>query len=293
MNRSGFLLLSSHLGNPERQPLTTAQLRMLTQRIQWSSAQRSEGTLQEGHLRALGYDRETAAHILSLLNEDALLQLYLQRGREANCVPITRQDPRYPLPVRKRLWLDSPGCLWAKGNLDFLNLPAISLVGSRNLQRKNYAFAREVGTQAARQGYVLISGNARGADTAAQEGCLAAGGKVISVVADALMNQPERANVLYISEEDYDAPFSSFRALRRNRVIHAWGEIVLVAQCNYAKGGTWSGTTKNLQKGWSRVYCYRDGSQASIELEQLGATLIDISHLNDFSQFSQQEISFL
>ena len=112
-------------------------------------------------------------------------------------MPITRVSDGYPLLLRKRLGLDSPGSLWIKGDASLLSQPAVSLVGSRDLNEPNREFAREVGRQAALQGYVLISGNARGADRTAQESCLNAGGRVISVVADELNKHPERENLIY------------------------------------------------------------------------------------------------
>ena len=70
-------------------------------------------------------------------------------------------------------------------------------------------------------------------------------------------------------------------ALRRNRVIHALGEVTLVAQSDLGIGGTWSGTTTNLKAGWSPVYCFDDGSDAARELEQMGAILITADGLQD------------
>ena len=159
----------------------------------------------------------------------------------------------------------------------------ISLVGSRDLRGINRAFAEAVGCEAARQGIALVSGNARGADRTAQEACLAAGGKVICVVADELEKYPLEKNTLYLSEDSFDLPFSSQRALSRNRVIHTLGYLTIVAQCSMGTGGTWDGTTRNLRNGWSPVYCFSDGSAAGEELRQLGATLISKEQLTDLS----------
>ena len=100
------------------------------------------------------------------------------------CHPISRVGEEYPQSIHNRLGLDAPGCLWSRGDLELLQKPAVALVGSRDLAPDNLAFAKEVGRQAARQGYVLVSGNARGADRAAQDSCLEAGGEVIAIVAD-------------------------------------------------------------------------------------------------------------
>ena len=277
----GFLLLTSHLGDPARKVLTTAQLRNLAQRLESADVPVEDRELSETDLTALGYSREAAEHIVFLLSQTALLDSYFARGKAALCTPITRVSEGYPRILRQRLGLDSPGCLWARGDLEILNTPAISLVGCRDLAEPNREFAEQVGYQAAVQGLTLVSGNARGADRAAQDACLRAGGRVISIVADRLDHYPRR-NLLYLSEEDFDEPFSAQRALSRNRSIHALGRMVFVAQSELEKGGTWSGTVKNLRFGWSPVACFRDGSEASAMLEQMGAYGIGLADLEDF-----------
>ena len=289
----GFLLLSSHLGDPDRRPLTTAQLRTLADRMRSMDRPAEDRGLRSSDLMALGYSRDFSQRVVSLLEEEAVLAHYLQRGAKMGCRPITRVSPEYPLILRQRLGLDSPGCLWVKGDALLLNAPAIALVGSRELREENRRFAEEVGRQATLQGLVLVSGNARGADRTAQNACLGAGGQVISVVADELSKQPLRENVLYVSEEDFDESFSSQRALSRNRVIHALGRMVFVAQSDLGKGGTWDGTVKNLRFGWSPVACFRDGSEASSQLEQMGAYLIDKTDVQDFGTLPEQNLSFL
>lgn len=287
----GFLLLGSSLGDPQRKPLTAAQLRSLTVRVAAAEHPAADRELTAEDLVALGYGREMAMRILQLLEEKQLLRCYLARAKQTDCVPLTRVSPEYPAILRRRLGMDSPGVLWAKGDRKLLEEPMIALVGSRNIAARNAEFAARIGYEAARQGYVLISGNARGADRIAQTACLTAGGRVISVVADELMKQESRENVLYISEEGFDSPFTSVRALSRNRVIHAFGEKVFVAQCTPGTGGTWSGTTRNLKEGWSPVFCFRDGSEAAVQLQQLGACQVDLQDLADLSRLEGQYLS--
>ena len=289
----GFLLLSSHLGNPERKPLTTAQLRTLADRMRYVPRLPEERELMVSDLTALGYRSDMARRILALLNEEDLLDHYLTRGARQGCVPITRVSREYPVILRQRLGLDSPGCLWAKGDVSILNTPAISLVGSRDLREDNRKFAEAVGYEAAIQGLTLVSGNARGADKTAQEACLSAGGWVVSIVADSLASHKERHNVLYVSEDDFEAEFSAQRALSRNRCIHALGRMVFVAQSRAQQGGTWDGTVKNLRFGWSPVACFRDGSEASRQLEEMGAYLIGKEDLKDFGTLPESDGNFL
>ena len=288
----GFLLLTCQLGVPERKPLTVAQFRTLAKRMQAAERPAEDRELAGEDLVAIGYDREMADRIISLLNDGFILDKYLTRGKKQACFPISRIGKEYPSVVHQRLGLDAPGCLWAKGDGSLLETAKIAVVGSRELAEANEKFAEQVGVEAARQGFTLVSGNARGADRVAQQACLENGGKVISVVADELSNCPLQENVLYLSEEGFDLPFSATRALSRNRVIHALATRTFVAQASLGEGGTWSGTTKNLQNSWSPVFCFDDGSAAAAELAQMGAVLVEPEQLSNISALCAEVKSF-
>ena len=277
----GFLLLCCHLGNPERKPLTVAQFRKLARRVRSGEKAPDDRELEASDLTGLGYGAEEAQRILELLAEDALLERYLARAAKYGCVPLTRLTPGYPRRLLDALGDDAPGCLWARGDLSLLQYPGIALVGSRELHPENARFARETGTEAARQGLTLISGNARGADRTAQDAALAAGGGVISIVADRLSDHIPVRNVLYLSEEGYDLEFSGQRALSRNRCIDALGIAAIAAQCGVQTGGTWDGCVKNLGFGWSPLYVLDDVSESTKLLELMGAVTIGFDDLND------------
>ena len=289
----GFLLLSSHLGDPQRKVLSVAQLRILGTRIRQIESPAEERDVTAEDLVSLGYNRSFTNRILSLLSDTQQLQWYVSKGQRQRIFPITRLSRSYPDRLKNILGLDAPGCLWAKGDVGILDTPTVSLVGSRDLCAANRKFAWEAGRQAALQGYALVSGNARGADQTAQEACLEAGGKVISIVADRLENHRPRENVLYLSEDGFDLDFSSARALSRNRVIHALSPLTLVAQSAMETGGTWDGTVKNLRQSWSRVCCFNDGSAVARELECRGAILIDTQQLSDLSKLWENEQNFI
>ena len=288
----GLLLLTCPLGDPERQTLTTAQFRTLARRASQLEKPLEDRDLTKEDIMSLGYGEAFARQVIDLLSQEDLLANYLYRSSRAGCQSISRLHEAYPLKLRKSLGLDSPGTLWAKGDLSLLRHPMIALVGSRDLNEENAAFARQVGVEAARQGYVLVSGNVRGADKTAQTACLEYGGRVISVLADELEKYPARDNMLYLAEDGFDLPFSAQRALSRNRVIHALAEKTFVAQVSDGHGGTWDGSVKNLRFGWSPVFCFNDGSTGARNLVQMGATPIDISDLQDLSALTGNIISF-
>ena len=276
-------MLSSTLGDPTAKVLTDAQLRTLARRAGMLKVDDPDREMTLEDFAAMGYSAEEGKRILALLSRQEQLDWYLKKAAACDVYPITRVSPEYPHKLRLRLGLDAPGCLWAKGDHRLLEAPTVGLVGSRELLEDNRAFAREAGIQAARQEYVLVSGNARGADREAQEACLKEGGFVISVVGDEIAQLPKQENILYLSEVGFDLSFTPQRALHRNAVIHSLADRMLVAQCSLEKGGTWNGTVRNLRGQYSPVFCYDDGSEAMKRLMALGATAIEFSNLKDLS----------
>lgn len=287
----GFLLLCSHLGDPERKCLSTAQFRKLTRLMRMAEKPNEDRDLLPSDLKALGYGTEDARRILTLLSEEDRLDRYLRKAEKADCHPLTLFSGRYPKILEDRLGDDAPAVLWYRGDISILDKPGIGLVGSRDLLPENAAFAREAGTQAAGQGFVLISGNARGADRTAQDAALAAGGRVLSVLADALTDHVPGKSVLYLCEDSFDLGFSPIRALSRNRVIHALGRITLVAQSSLKTGGTWDGSVKNLRFGWSPLYCFDDGRNSTRLLMQMGAEPVKIEDLNALPRMFREKAS--
>ena len=289
----GFLLLTSSLGDPERKPLTIAQFRNLAKCVTDSRREVSARDLEVRDLETLGYDTSMAERIYGLLGGGNQLREYLRRAEAFDCYPITRLNPIYPLAVRHRLGLDSPGVLWAKGDVTLLGKPAVAVIGSRDLSEENRSFAEEAGRQIAKQGYVLVSGNARGADRTAQDAALEAGGSVISIVADSLQKQPLVRNVLYLSLDDFDAGFSAQRALQRNHVIHTMASLTIAAQCTLGKGGTWDGILANLRNGWNPVCIFHDGSDGMQELQNRGVQVITNHELQDLASLAQHDPNFI
>ncbi len=287
----GFLLLTSHLGDMKSNPLTTAQFRTLLMRVKNAPREDPDRELELRDLTAMGYDSATGERILFLLSRQEQMQYYVEKGKRLSCTVVTRSSRNYPAALRLRLGTDCPGCLWLKGNADILCKPAVALVGSRELPLENETFAREVGRQAALQGFALLSGNARGADRAAQDSCLENGGFVISIVADRLQDAKPHPRILYISEDGYDCDFSTQRAHSRNRLIHSMGMLTLVARSSLGKGGTWSGCVQNLRNRYSPVFCFQDGSQAAEKLMELGAVAVDIYDLSDYQRLKDFEIT--
>ena len=260
------LLLSCQLGQTVH-PLTHKEYYELAEALRpYPDCPLSPDTLQ-----ALGYEDHFCRRVMQLLDREDRLMEYVRAVPEIQ--PIWPGHADYPLRL-ERMQEAMPPALFCKGDPDLLLEPAIAVVGSREPEAENAAFAHAIGEKIAQEGFALVSGNARGVDTIAQEACLAAGGKVIVFVPDTLQDHPERSNVLYVSDEGYDRFFTAQRALRRNTYIHALGRLCFVAQCAKTTGGTWQGSVENLQHGRSPLFVYNDGSAGCIALQAKGAKLI-------------------
>lgn len=268
----GVLLLCCSLGIPEPRPLTMAQFRTLGSRVRASRMAGDPLSDVTSHdLERLGYGQEDAVRISALLRRERALHTYLSAGEARGIYPITRVSPAYPVKISSKQRLSATPVLFAHGDAGLLTQPSVSLVGSRRLNPKNEYFAQAIGELAARDGLVLVSGGAEGADSVAQEACLEHGGSCIIFVADRLIDHRPHPRVLYVSEDGYDLPFSPARALHRNGLIHIQGDRVFAAQCTYGSGGTWKGCMDNLSHHWSDLYVYNDGSDAMEALKSKGA----------------------
>ena len=267
----GLLLLRCRLGQAVR-PLGETEYRQLVTLLRQAKAAGAQGQITEELLRAYGVEKSLRVRALTLLHRRETLRSYLEAAPEIRV--LTRLGEDFPQRLRA-LGADCPPALFCKGELSLLSTRCVSLVGSRRLYAQGSAFAAHIGRLAAKEGFTLVSGGAVGADSIAQEACLHAGGSVICFVPDSLMRYPMRKNLLFCSDEGYELAFSSARALRRNRYIHALGEKTFVAQCPQCRGGTWSGTRENLRRGLSEVYALRDDSEGIAALGMLGAVLLD------------------
>ena len=269
----GLLLLCCPLPGQTEKPLSLAQLRELEKRARAFGLADGDPMrdVTAADLRRLGYAEDEARRITALLGREEALRAYLRAAEAHGIFPVTRLDARFPARLRHQLAGTCPAVLFAKGDTSLLAARCISVVGSRALTASGRAFAGQAGRMIAEAGLTLASGGAAGADMAAQNACLAAGGRAVVFPAGSLLDCEALENVLYLSEQAYDAPFSAPRALARNRLIHAMGEKTLVAQCTCGRGGTWEGTTENLRRDYSPVFVHDDGSDGASALIARGA----------------------
>jgi DNA processing protein len=99
---------------------------------------------------------------------------------ERGAVAIARSDPRYPAPLREIY--DPPIVLFARGRLQLLESFHFAVVGTRRPTTYGLAVAEKLAADLARAGLTIVSGMARGVDTAAHKGAFAAGFDTVAVL---------------------------------------------------------------------------------------------------------------
>ena len=102
-----------------------------------------------------------------------------KRIEEAGCALMTFDDAEYP--ERLRQIFDPPPVLWVRGDRALLARPAIAVVGTRHPSPYGSGMAEMLARDLAARRMVILSGMARGVDTAAHKGALSAGGKTVAV----------------------------------------------------------------------------------------------------------------
>jgi len=101
------------------------------------------------------------------------------KATDAGVAVVTMDDPSYP-PRLKEIY-DPPLILYVRGNLEILTKPGIAMVGTRHPTPYGSGMAERLACDLAAQGLVIISGMARGVDTASHRGAITAKGKTLAV----------------------------------------------------------------------------------------------------------------
>ena len=103
----------------------------------------------------------------------------MRRVTEAGGTVLTPDDEAYP--ERLLEIYDPPAVLWVRGNVALLSRPGIAVVGTRQPSPYGAGMAELLSRDLANRRLTILSGMARGVDTAAHKGAIDAGGKTVAV----------------------------------------------------------------------------------------------------------------
>lgn len=203
--------------------------------------------------------------VMRIVGEGAYLEL--EKGREKGLLylpgllaqlkayAVMRGEPGYPKSLVNIP--DAPEILYVMGEIP--NAPSVCVVGSRHNTRYGAKMARQIATCLAKSGVTVVSGLARGIDTAAHVGALGGGGKTVAVMGSGFMNlYPPENRVLaeniikcggaLVTEYPPEAQPLSFHFPFRNRIISGLSDALVLIEAEL-RSGTMSTVNHALNQG--------------------------------------------
>ena len=202
---------------------------------------------------------------------------------EMGAYAVFRGEEGYPEILEEIL--DAPECLYVYGTLP--NEKAIAVVGSRRDTRYGRTMATKISHDLAAEGVAIISGLARGIDTAAHIGALKARGKTVAVLGGGFHNLYPKENEelarnivrmggAVVSEYPPDAISLPFHFPRRNRIISGLSDGVLLIEATLHSGTM--GTINHALSQGKDIYALPGnvdsvGSQLPLQILKEGAIL--------------------
>jgi DNA processing protein len=210
----------------------------------------------------------------------------LKRLRDSGAKAITQDSPEYPRQLRE---IHAPPIvLYVWGEILERDHHAIGIIGARRTTHYGAESAKKLAYQIAYAGLTVISGLARGIDTAAHQGALAAKGRTVAVIGAGLSHlyPPENAALAAKIRDGHGAVVSEFSMNiepdrqtfpMRNRIISGWSHGILVVEAGMNSGALIT-AAQALEQGRS-VYAVPGqinvpSAQGSNRLIQQGAKLV-------------------
>jgi DNA processing protein len=209
---------------------------------------RTADELRAGGSPAGILDRLLKEHYRDKPDEGAILRrraaAAVGRAGEQGIAPVCLNDASYPVALAGIV--DPPPVLWVRGSVDVLRAQAVAIVGARASSHYGLAVAERLAGDLACAGVAVVSGMARGVDSAAHRGALRASGQTIAVFGTG-------ADVIYPRENDALAqaivgsgavvselvpgtpPLPMFFPLR-NRIISGLSRAVVVVEAGEKSG---------------------------------------------------------
>lgn len=161
-----------------------------------------------------------------------------------NTFAISLGDVRYPTALAAIH--DPPPTLWVCGQLEVLHMPSVAVVGSRAASPYGLEVSRRLGADLARRNLTIVSGMARGIDSAAHRGALEAAGATIAVFGCGVdvIYPPEHRALAHricergalVSEFPPGMPPLKHNFPRRNRIISGLSLAVVVVEAAEGSG---------------------------------------------------------
>lgn len=199
------------------------------------------------------YEKIAAAKRDGVINEER------EKLQKAGVVAVAYTDDAYPEQLLDVY--EKPLLLYCKGNVGLLKTRCISVVGTRAASRYGVNVTRDFTAEFCRAGLTVVSGFARGIDSAAHKAAVELEAPTIAVVASgvdicypaenrSLMDKILSANGLFVSEYRLGTFPAQYNFHERNRIISGLSEGLFVPEMK-VKSGTMITVNHALEQGKS------------------------------------------
>ncbi len=198
-----------------------------------------------------GIGSKTAAAIRAI--DLSAVATDLSRFENSGISVLLWSDAAYPSALRGLN--DAPLIVFVRGHLD--ESPRVAIVGTREPSQASIDCAESLATDFASQGWTVVSGMARGIDSAAHRGALAAGGRTVAVLGCGVSRiyPPENhelarqivANGALLSEFHPDRRPAANLLTIRNRVISGLSRAVIVVEAGETSGSLYAARRAHAQ----------------------------------------------
>jgi DNA processing protein len=187
---------------------------------------------------------EETAEAISNWEKSIDLAGELKRISDFGCHVLISSDEHYPAMLREIY--DPPIVLYVKGELTAKDKNSVAMVGSRQTTHYGIETARKLAYQLAYVGVTVVSGGARGIDTAAHQGALSAKGRTIAVLGtginlvfpteNAELFERIAANGAIMTQFPFNRPADKQSFPIRNRIVAGMTLGTVVVEANATSG---------------------------------------------------------
>ena len=206
---------------------------------------------------------------------------------EEGIAVVTLEDDAYPVNLLRIP--DAPPVLFMRGTLSSDNACAVAIVGTREASEWGKRVALQLARGFVERGFTVVSGLARGIDTAAHCGALDGDGQTLAVLGsgirvihphenESIANAIANRHGAVLSELDANAPPKGQTLMTRDRIISGLARGVIVVEAALNSGSL--DTARRARRQARLVYGLQGGGPGVADLLRVGARAIDANSID-------------
>lgn len=212
--------------------------------------------ISKSNLLDFGFSPQNIENIFAQQNEQTA-QKIAKELTDCKVEMLTMLDSQYPAAFKHEKGAQQPPVLFAKGNIDLLNNPAVGFCGSRKASIKGINITADCAKQLVEQKITVVSGYASGTDLAAHNSALKQGGNTVFVLAEGILRYTVKNEVRDLLKDDNHVFLSQFwptmtwnagNAMKRNGIIIGLSQAMILVESGKT-GGTFAAGEEALRRG--------------------------------------------